>query len=78
MPLAQNSLPAPVQSNDGPVMEVGANYAYAGLPPSQGPPVLDDGQMGFLLSDVHLHTYCPPVNAEARNHILCDSLLIVN
>ena len=77
MPLDQNSLPSPVQSNDGPVMEVGANYAYAGLPPSQGPPVLDDGRMGFLLSDVLLHTYYPQVNAEARNHILCDSLLIV-
>jgi hypothetical protein len=56
----------------------GTYHAYAGLSPSQGPPLLDDGQTGSLLSDIFPYTYYPQVHAEARNHILCDALPIVN
>jgi hypothetical protein len=59
-------------------MDEGTYYAYAGLPPSQGPPILDDGQTGSLSSDSPLYPYYPQVNVEARNHIHCDPLLIVN
>jgi hypothetical protein len=44
----------------------------------QGPPVLGDGRTSSLLSYIFLYPYYPQVNAEARNHILCDALLIVN
>jgi hypothetical protein len=59
-------------------MEEGTYYTYAGLPPSQGPPVLDEGWTRSLLSDSFLYPYYALVNAEARNHILCDALFIVN
>jgi hypothetical protein len=59
-------------------MEEAYYYAFAGLPPSQGPPVLDDGRPGSSLSDTFLYPYYPLVNAEARSHILYDALLIVN
>lgn len=55
----------------------GTYYAYAGLPPSQGSLVLDDGRTGPLLSNILSYPYYPQVNAEARNHILCDALLNV-
>jgi len=82
LPLVPNPLPSPMQSNDGPFLfsswKKEPTYAYAGLPPSHGPPVLDDRRMDSLLSDILRYPYYPQVNAEARNHIFCDALLIVN
>jgi hypothetical protein len=59
-------------------MEEGTYYAYGSLPPSRGPPVLDDEQTGSLLSDILPYLYYPQVDAEARNYILCGALLFVN
>ncbi len=59
-------------------MEEGTYYAHAGLPPCQGPPVLNGRRTGSFLSDILPYPYHPQVNAEAREHILCDALLIVN
>ena len=56
-------------------MEEGTYYTYAGLPPSQD---LDDGRTGSLLSDILSYPYYPQVDAEARSHILCDTLPIVD
>jgi hypothetical protein len=59
-------------------MEEGIYSDYAGLPPSQGPPLSDDGRTGSLLSGFLPHSYYAQVNAEARNHSLCDAPLNVN
>ena len=59
-------------------MEEGTYSPYAGLPPSQGPPVSDDRRTGSLLPDILPYSYYPQVNAEARNHSLYDAPLIVN
>lgn len=55
-------------------MEEGAYYDNAGLPPSQGPPVLDDGRTGSLLSDILSYSYYSQVLSEARNYIPCHAL----
>jgi hypothetical protein len=52
-------------------MEEGTHCAYPVIPPSQRPLVLNDERTGSLLLDTFLYPYYPPVNAEARNHILC-------
>jgi hypothetical protein len=59
-------------------MDEGTYFAYASLPPSQGQPVLDDGQTGSLSPDGPLYPFHPQVNVEARSHILCDAVLMVN
>ena len=52
----------------------GTYYDHTGLPPSQNSSVINDGRKGSL----YLYPYYPQINTEARNHILCDVLLIVN
>jgi hypothetical protein len=58
------------------MMEEGTYSAYAGLPPSHDPPVSDDGWTGSLLPNILPYSYYPPVNAQARNHFLCNAALM--